>query len=51
MKLDLDMAQYAVFVWPAWGISALVIGALIAGVLRRSAEARRALREAGGEDA
>lgn len=26
--LDLDMTPYAAFVWPAWGISALVLTAL-----------------------
>jgi heme exporter protein D len=51
MRLDLDMAQYAAFVWPAWGISALVLGAMIAGVLRRSARAAKALRDAGGDEA
>ena len=25
---DLDMGKYAAFVWPAWAISALVLGAL-----------------------
>ena len=25
---DLDMSPYAAFVWPAWGISALVLGAV-----------------------
>ena len=28
--LDLDMSPYAAFVWPAWGISALVLGAVVA---------------------
>lgn len=28
--LDLDMGRYALFVWPAWGVSALVLTALIA---------------------
>jgi len=40
--LDLDMGAYAAFVWPAWGISALVLGALIA---RTMANARRWKRE------
>lgn len=39
---DLDMGAYAAFVWPAWGISALVLGALIA---RTIANARRWKRE------
>ncbi|MBW8305189.1 MAG: heme exporter protein CcmD [Brevundimonas sp.] len=28
--LDLDMGAYAAFVWPAWAISAVVLGALAA---------------------
>lgn len=28
--LDLDMGRYTLFVWPAWGVSALVLIALIA---------------------
>ncbi len=27
--LDLDMSPYAAFVWPAWGISAIVLAALV----------------------
>ena len=42
---DLDMGKYAAFVWPAWAISALVLGALAARVLiaarRWSAELKR----------
>lgn len=26
---DLDMGNYAAFVWPAWGLSALVLAALV----------------------
>jgi heme exporter protein D len=26
--IDLDMGAYAAFVWPAWGISAVVLAAL-----------------------
>ena len=40
--LDLDMGVYAAFVWPAWGVSAVVLGALI---LRTVANARRWKRE------
>ncbi|MDB5420621.1 MAG: heme exporter protein CcmD [Brevundimonas sp.] len=36
--LDLDMSPYAAFVWPAWGISAIV---LIALVVRAVAASRR----------
>ena len=31
--LDLDMGRYALFVWPAWGVSALVLIALAARAL------------------
>jgi heme exporter protein D len=49
--LDLDMAQYAPFVWSAWGISAAVLAAMVVGVLRRAGKAARALRDAEGDDA
>lgn len=42
---DLDMGRYAAFVWPAWGISAVVLAALAARTLiaarRWSAELKR----------
>ena len=51
--LDLDMGAYAAFVWPAWGISALVLGALAARALlaarRWSAELKRLEAERTGE--
>ena len=34
--LDFDMGKYAAFVWPAWGISALVLGAVVARALSAS---------------
>jgi len=40
--LDLDMTPYAAFVWPAWGISALVLTAL---TLRAVMAARKWKRE------
>ncbi len=30
---DLDMGRYAAFVWPAWGLSAIVLAALAARAL------------------
>ena len=39
---DLDMGAYAAFVWPAWGISALVLAAL---VIRAVVQALRWKRE------
>tara|TARA_R110002051_G_scaffold59317_2_gene108713 strand:- start:1040 stop:1216 length:177 start_codon:yes stop_codon:yes gene_type:complete len=40
--IDLDMGRYAAFVWPAWGLSALVLGAL---VVRAVCAARRWSRD------
>ena len=40
--LDLDMTPYAAFVWPAWGISALVLAALtVRALAERAAAVRR----------
>jgi len=36
--IDLDMGAYAAFVWPAWGISAVALAALI---VRAAVAARR----------
>nr|WP_315053025.1 heme exporter protein CcmD [uncultured Brevundimonas sp.] len=49
--IDLDMSPYAAFVWPAWGISALVLAALIirAAVAARRWKAALAELEAGDE--
>ena len=52
--LDLDMTPYAAFVWPAWGISALVLGGLVVRTLTASRARRRELArleaETGAED-
>ena len=40
--LDLDMTPYAAFVWPAWGVSALVLTAL---TVRAVVASRRWKRE------
>ena len=34
--LDLDAGAYSAFVWPAYGLSVVVIGSMIAYVLRRA---------------
>ncbi|MFN3558405.1 MAG: heme exporter protein CcmD [Brevundimonas sp.] len=43
--LDFDMGKYAAYVWPAWGISAVVLAALCVRALiaarRWSAELKR----------
>ncbi|HYC75416.1 heme exporter protein CcmD [Brevundimonas sp.] len=52
--LDLDMGEYAAFVWPAWAVSALVLGALATRALlaarRWSAELKRLEAERPAED-
>ncbi|HEX8661407.1 MAG TPA: heme exporter protein CcmD [Brevundimonas sp.] len=48
--IDLDMGAYAAFVWPAWGISAVVLAAL---AMRAIVAARRwnaALRQVDNDD-
>ena len=49
--IDLDMTPYAAFVWPAWGISALVLGAVVARAVlsarRWKAELKRLEADAG----
>jgi len=47
---DLDMGGYGGFVWSAWGLSALVLSALLWRVLARARKARRALDEAEGRE-
>ncbi len=42
---DFDMGAYSAFVWPAWGISALVLGAVAARVLMAARYWKRALDE------
>lgn len=48
--IDLDMAPYAAFVWPAWILSAAVLGGLAARALlaarRWSADLKRLEAEA-----
>ena len=41
--LDLDMTPYAAFVWPAWGVSALVLAALTARAVVASRKWKREL--------
>ncbi len=43
MHLDLDMGKYAVFVWGAYGVSAIAIGALILASLRAHAVRKKQL--------
>ena len=48
--LDLDMSPYAAFVWPAWGISALVLGALTARALLSARKWKRELDRLDGAE-
>ena len=48
--LDLDMSPYAAFVWPAWGISALVLGALVARAVVAGRRAKAALKALEAEE-
>jgi heme exporter protein D len=41
--LDLDMGKYAAFVWPAWAVTALVLGGLVADTLARARRWKREL--------
>ncbi len=49
--LHLDMGRYAGFVWPAYGISALVLIGLVWDSLRRSARWRREAEKPEGDGA
>jgi heme exporter protein D len=42
MSLHLDAGKYALYLWPAYGLSAVVIGALVIESLMRAARWRRA---------
>jgi heme exporter protein D len=41
--LHLDMGKYALFVWPAWGLSLAVVGGLTIQTLVNARKAARAL--------
>ncbi|AQR60333.1 heme exporter protein CcmD [Brevundimonas sp. LM2] len=41
---DFDMSPYAAFVWPAWGISAVVLGAVVVRALAASRRWKAALQ-------
>jgi heme exporter protein D len=43
MSLHLDMGKYAVFVWPAWGLSLCVVGGLTIQTFRAAKRAAQAL--------
>lgn len=39
--LDLDAGKYAAYVWPAYGVSALFLAAMVVGSLRHAQRWRR----------
>jgi heme exporter protein D len=41
--LDFHAGKYAAFVWPAYGLTVLIIGALVADTLARARRWRRAV--------
>ncbi len=47
---DLDMTPYAAFVWPAWGISALVLAGLAVRVAVAARRWKAELRTLDKED-
>lgn len=48
--IDLDMARYAVFVWPAWAVTAGVLVAVVARCLTQARRWRRELERLEGGD-
>ena len=44
MHLDLNMGRYAGYVWPAYTVSAVLIGALVASSLLRARRWRAEVR-------
>jgi heme exporter protein D len=48
---DLDMSPYAAFVWPAWAISALVLGALVVRAVAASRRWKAELKRLEGTEA
>lgn len=47
--LDLDMGAYAAFVWPAWGISAVVLAGLAARAILAARRWRAELKRLEGD--
>jgi len=47
---DLDMSPYAAFVWPAWAISVLVLGAVVARAVAASRRWKAELKRLEADD-
>ncbi len=43
--LDLDMSPYAAFVWPAWAVSVVVLGAVVARAVAASRKWKTELKQ------
>ena len=48
---DLDMSPYAAFVWPAWGISVVVLTAVVIRAVAASRKWKAELKRLEGDDA
>lgn len=48
-KALLDMGEHAVFIWAAYGISALVLALLVFATLRRIRDSERRLQQLSGD--
>jgi heme exporter protein D len=48
--LDLDMGKYAAFVWPAYGLTTLVLGWMVVSSLVRARRYRREAERLGRGD-
>jgi len=46
---DLNLGKYAEYIWPAYGITALVFGLLVVGALRHARHWRRRAEELRGK--
>jgi heme exporter protein D len=44
LVFDFDMGKYGVFVWPAWAISALVLGWMVFDTVQRARRAKAELK-------
>lgn len=49
--LDLDMSPYGAFVWPAWAITAIVLGAVVARAVGSARRWKAELKRLEDEDA
>ena len=47
--IDLDVGKYGAFIWPAYGVTALVFGVLIAGALNQSRRWKKKAQELAGK--